>query len=465
MHVAHDNLAKGNRGGTLKVSAIVTIVLLAILVCFGSALRYQAFSESVVDKYPHGDAARFLVYAYNLKNFGVYSKSDLTLLPADTDVAVARNMLRPDGVVTPGYPMFLSRFLGGEYTEKQRDRILFAQVVLSSFTIFLIYLAFAPVSRILGLGAAALTALSPHLVNMNLFFLSEPLFCFLLIGFVWLLSFLRAGATWPLFILIGILFAMTSLTRPWIQAYLFILIPFLIFSTAQVPVKKALLIFVGAAILFTPWMIRNQTLPGTDSDPSLYVISFQHGMYPGMMYEDQAESLGYAYQFDPKSAELGTSIGKTLAELKRRAIEEPAKYLSWYLAGKAKSVLSWKMIAAADSVFVYHAQNSPYFSSPVFYLSSYYMEKIHGPLMVLAIVGLALVWLPARLQPVSQEGLLLARAMSLLVLYFLIAHSVVAPYPRYSVPIRPILYGLSLFPVFFLVQYTRRVVGKAKQRV
>ena len=99
MHVAHYNLAKGYRGGTLKASALVTIVVLTILVCCGSALRYQAFSESVVDKYPHGDAARFLVYAYNLKNFGVYGKSDLTLLPADTDTTAARNMLRTDGVV------------------------------------------------------------------------------------------------------------------------------------------------------------------------------------------------------------------------------------------------------------------------------------------------------------------------------------------------------------------------------
>jgi hypothetical protein len=40
--------------------------------------------------------------------------------------------------------------------------------------------------------------------------------------------------------------------------------------------------------------------------------------------------------------------------------------------------------------------------------------------------------------------------MSLLVLYFLVMHTIGAPYPRYSVPIRPILYGMSLITVSFV---------------
>jgi len=437
---------------THDAAALATLVTLMLIVGLGSTLRFGAFAASELPSYPNGDAAKYLLYAYNLKNFGIYSMSDMVLLPAETDAGTARETLQPDAVVTPGYPIFLSRFLGGEYTLDQRDRILLTQVILSSLTMLFAYLAFAPVSRLLGLGVAALTALSPHLVNLNLFFLTEPLFCFLLVAFVWLLSHVRTNTTWPLFLLIGLVFAMATLTRPWIQGYLLIVIPFLVLSNRRVPVKKAILVFAGAAILLTPWLVRNKVSLGMATDPTLSVVSLHHGMYPDMMFEGQPESLGYAYRFDPMSAELGRSADFTLGELKRRAAEKPAEYLSWYFFGKTKSVLSWEMIAAADAVFVYHVENSPYFARPMYYLSSYFMEQIHGLLMLLAVAGMLIVWLPTRLQYVSSEGLFLARAMSLLLLYFLIMHSIGAPYPRYSTPMRPILYGMSLFPVLFVAQ-------------
>jgi hypothetical protein len=182
-------------------------------------------------------------------------------------------------------------------------------------------------------------------------------------------------------------------------------------------------------------------------------------MYPDMMYEDQPETFGYAYRYDPMSPELGKSVGTTLAELWRRTSEQPGKYLRWYLFGKSRTVLSWQMIAAADATFIYPVRNNPYFSKPSFYLSSYYMEQIHGPLMMLAIAGMLLVWLPARLQPLSKDGLVFARAMSLLVLYFLAAHSVVAPYPRYSIPMRPVLYGMGLLPIMFAAHFIKHRIG------
>ena len=445
-------------------ASLLTLVALTIIVGIGFSLRYQAFSESDLSRYPNGDAAKYLLYAYNLKNFGIYSMSDMAMLPADTNSSTAREVLQPDALVSPGLPLFISRFLGGEYTEEQRDRILFAQVFLSSATILLAFLAFAPSSRLLALGVAVLTAFSPHLVNMNLFFLTEPLFCFFLIAFVWLLSRLQKATTWTLLLLAGLVFGMAILTRPWIQGYLLILLPFLVISSTRLPLKKAALIVIGAAILVTPWLVRNKIAFGTTTDPTLSVNSIRHGMYPDMMFNGQPESRGYAYQFDPMSAELETSADATLAELKRRAAEAPGEYAYWYLIGKSTTVLSWEMIAAADAVFVYPANNSPYFTRPVFYLSSYYMERVHGLLMALAIVGVLMVWLPARFQYLQQKTLFFARAMSLLVLYFLLMHSIGAPYPRYSVPMRPIMYGMSLLPVLFAVRAIKHRLSAAEHR-
>lgn len=450
------------RGEKTRSSTMLTLVALIIIVGIGFSLRHQAFSESELSRYPNGDAAKYLLYAYNLKNFGIYSMSDMAMLPADTDARTAGEVLQPDALVSPGLPLFISRFLGGDYTEAQRDSILFAQVLLSSATVLLAFLAFAPFSRLLGLGVATLTAFSPHLVNMNLFFLTEPLFCFFLVAFVWLLSLVRKTTTWPLLVLLGLVFGMAVLTRPWIQGYLLIVLPLLVISSTRLPLKKAVLIIIGAAILVTPWLVRNKLTLGATTDPTLSVNSIRHGMYPDMMFDGQPESRGYAYDVDPMSAELEKSADATFAELKRRVAEQPVEYFHWYLIGKSKTVLSWEMIAAADAVFVYPANNSPYFSRPLFYLSSYYMERIHGLLMVLALVGVLIVWLPGQYQYLRQETLFFARAMSLLVLYFLLMHSIGAPYPRYSVPMRPILYGMSLLPVLFVVRLIKHRLAVAE---
>ena len=169
---------------------------------------------------------------------------------------------------------------------------------------------------------------------MNLFLLTETLFCFLLMAFICLLSKVRQDSRSLLFLAIGIVFAVATLTRPWIQGYLFVLITYLVMSKMRVPVAKTLLIFAAAAVITSPWIIRNLTTLGIAADPRLSVTSIQHGMYPNMMYEGQKSSLGFAYKADPMSADLAKSLGSTLAELKRRAQDKPAEYLNWYLFGK-----------------------------------------------------------------------------------------------------------------------------------
>lgn len=432
--------------------ALVAFAALVVILAFGIALRYQAFARSVVPDYPHGDAAKYFLYGYNLTNFGVYGYGTMTLLPAGTDKEVAREQIKPDALITPGYPLYLSLFLGGEYSKIQSDRARLGQVLLSSLTILLAYASFSPFGRLYGLGVATLTALSPHLVNMNLFLLTETLFCFLLMAFVWIISRVDRNSRLPLFLLMGLLLAMATLTRPWIQGYLFVILAYLFFSKLRFSVRQTIFVFIGAAIVTSPWLVRNSMVSGNAADPSQLITSIHHGMYPNMMYEDQNESLGYAYRADPMSPELGKSLGTILAEIGRRAKAEPYEYANWYLIGKIRSVLSWKIIAGADAIFVYHVEGSPYFELPRFYLSAYYMEKIHGILMVLALIGVLIVWLPRRLQRQSADRIFFLRAISLLVVYFLLMHMVVAPYPRYSIPMRPVLYAMALYPIFLIVR-------------
>jgi hypothetical protein len=439
-------------GRTSNPLALLAFSALLVVLIFGSTLRYQAFAQSKVPLYPHGDAAKYFLYAYNLSNFGIYGYGELKVLPADTDKAIAQEVIKPDAINTPGYPLYLSLFLGGTYTEEQRDRALFGQVLLSSLTILLAYAAFSPIGRIYGIGVATLTALSPHLINQNLFLLTETLFCFLLMVFVWVISRMDAKSRLPWFFFAGLLLTMATMTRPWIQAYLFVYSGYLFLSKLRFSSRQIIFVLIGAAITASPWLIRNSLSLGIAADGGQLVRSIHHGMYPNMKYEEQNESLGYAYNFDPMSSELGESLGVTVGEIARRAKAEPFKYAQWYLAGKIQSVLSWKIIAGADAIFVYHVGDSPYFELPRFYLSAYYMEKSHPVLMFLALIGTLIVWLPMRPQRQLAEQVFFLRAVSLLVLYFLALHMIVAPYPRYSIPMRPILYAMALYPIYLMIQ-------------
>jgi hypothetical protein len=226
-------------------------------------------------------------------------------------------------------------------------------------------------------------------------------------------------------------------------------------SAWKIQLSRVVLLLLGFAILMSPWLLRNQLTFGFMVDPTLSVASFHHGMYPDMMYDGKPESLGLAYNFDPVAGQLGKSSDTTIAELKRRASEEPWTYLRWYTVGKTVSVLSWGMIAAADATFVYVANNTPYFSAPFFYHSSYAMEQVHGLLMILALAATFVVWLPRRSLKVSEDSLLFLRATSLLVFYFLVMHTIGAPYPRYSVPMRPVLYGMALAAILLGWQWAR----------
>ena len=83
------------------------------------------------------------------------------------------------------------------------------------------------------------------------------------------------------------------------------------------------------------------------------------------------------------------------------------------------------------------------------------MEKIHGLLIFLALVGVVIVWLPKRRHDLDEANVIFLRALSLFVLYFLLMHTIGAPYPRYSIPMRPIIYAMSIYPILFLVQIVR----------
>ena len=183
----------------------ITLVLITLL---GLQLRLQAVRYTVVDTPIRADAKEYLFYAINLKVFHTYSRFTEALEGKAASP-------KPDALRSPGYPLFVRLFIGDSFNEADIFSISMAQALLSTLTIVLVYFSFVGfLNPPLALLAAFFTAISPHLVNANVYLLSETLFCFLLMLFFWLLTRLRSNPNLFLLLATGLALGLATLTRP-----------------------------------------------------------------------------------------------------------------------------------------------------------------------------------------------------------------------------------------------------------
>jgi hypothetical protein len=61
-----------------------------------------------------------------------------------------------------------------------------------------------------------------------------------------------------------------------------------------------------------------------------------------------------------------------------------------------------------------------------------------------------------------ERGLIVALFVSLLMLYFILVHIAGTPLPRYSVPLRPFTYGLSILGIHLAVKADLQYLKKVK---
>ena len=194
-----------------------------------------------------------------------------------------------------------------------------------------------------------------------------------------------------------------------------------------------------------PWVIRNAGVeqPG----PSLMVNSMAHGAYPGFMYDDRPETFGFPYRFDPDYPAHIVSLGTLFDHLRERFTAEPLRYARWFLVGKPYFFLSLEDVQSLD-IQIYPTPANPYYERPLFAWMRALSIDLHWPLMVTGLMGVALVAWRSRHAPAGSDVRWLPAALvALVVLYAIGLHMVVAPFPRYAIPFRPLIYALAMLPV------------------
>ncbi len=423
-----------------NIAAVLVILILAL------DLRIESVQRTVVPSPIRADALDYFYSAYNLKQYGVYSRTP-TLPPAPAQAPT------PDAVRSPGYPLFLYPFVSKAPTLAMVRSILNVQALISAATVLLAYLLFRTfLSPTVALVPAFLTAVSPHLVTMNVYVLSETLFCFLAVLAFWLISKLPTQSGWLLPLVVGIIIAAASLTRPGLQYFV---VPLAILSYYHFAGKKgwrtAGLIALGFALTYSPWIIRNIHTLGMTTDPTLMINTLENGIYPNFMYHGDPHTFGFPYRFDPHYRELTRSVPIVLKAIYQHFLHEPGRYLDWYLIGKPIALWSWSMVAGMGDVFVYPVLSTPYAYLPQFVFTHWLMFHLHWTLVILGLIGCILVWLPARIAGLSGSALFVGRAISLHLVYWTLLLMVGAPFPRYSIPLRPFLFGMATLAAVFLI--------------
>lgn len=432
-----------------KPSYIKRMVVL-LLVLAGGILRYQTVTETEVINPVRADAGKYVSCAMNLKYLGVYAN---TFPKLKGDAAA----IKPDALISPGYPLFLMPFLDDEehgFSSRNYRIVLFIQVLLSTLTVLMAYMLFSAFMGATGATfAAVLTALSPHLINMSTYVVTETLFCFFLIAFF--LSLTQRGITksFGKLMVAGCLLGAATLVRPWTQGYVFILFIFLTCSSISMPLKKASGLLAGFVLVVMPWVLRNIVNLGYASDPTLSITSIYHGSFPGMMYHGIPSSIGFAYVMDPRANELASSLSLLWQELAGHFRADPWTYINWYVFGKVATVFSWDILGGVGDIYQYPMASTPFANRMYFIIIHDVMKLIHVPITTIGLLACLWVMLPMRYTRIGGATVMLPRIVALLVFYFVVLHVIGAPYSRYSIPLRPLIYGMAtLGMTFFAVR-------------
>ncbi len=440
----------------IKFSRILYGVSALIVILLAAYLRSQALSETIVEfNGVRGDAVDYLTYAYNISKSDTYSRQKTFGL---NDVQP-----QPDALRSPGYPFYISLFLVKENPDTNLDgslhNVLVSQAVLSVLVVIIwLYLFSQYFPALLTIFGGLLVAISPHLVNANIYFLTESLFTFLL-SLLFLaihISFKKSNVIWP--VIAVVLIALASLTRPSMQYFI---VPFLFlywyFDPKRFTAKIVLSLFCMFFMLIGSWHVRNIVSTGHWSDPTLKANFLQHGMYPGFKFNDQAETLGFPYRYDPENERIYGKPELVIDEIKKRVESDPTKYLRWYFVGKPIFLYSWSIISGMGGSFIYSVLQSPYIDNSIFRISHSAAYGFHWPTAIFALVGLLLLFLPTVSKRMQASERQFIYCVGVFVIYFTALHIVGAPFPRYGIPVRPFITMLALFSIWQIYSSFRRI--------
>ena len=164
----------------------------------------------------------------------------------------------PINYFLPGYPLFLAALMS---VSTNLYLVSFVQIILAGFSAVLLWHIGKTWSEKIGWIAALLFIFDPAGLFYSNVILSETLFIFLLLLFLWVLIKRIDGPT-PQVILLGITFGLMVMVRPVAIALIpgVLLYFFLKKRWTMRAVYGSLMFLIGTGIIVGPWIVRNKII-------------------------------------------------------------------------------------------------------------------------------------------------------------------------------------------------------------
>ncbi len=428
-------------------SRIIYLTAFAVFIT-GLVMRIVMVSHTAMDEPIRADAKDYYTYAYNLKHFGVLSGKSVA---ASLDSGVQP---QPDAGRAPGYPLFLLPFVTYPPTLAMLHKIAVAQAILGSLAILIVFfLVNRFINPIAALFCALLVAVSPQLISADYFLLSEPLFTFVLLLAIAVFSLANSSGYRLLMLITGIALGIAALVKPTMLFSLVFVLPgtYLIFRRRNGAWTRCVLIAVGFAAIYAPWQLRNLNIdePQGIAAKSKISVAIHNGMYPGLMVDGEPESHGAQHRWDFEYDNYRT-VGDVLRLVATRFASDPAAYIHWYLIGKPITFFDKRLVNGDGGLFIYPVKTSPYHTSDFFFVTYRIMQFLHWGLIAVGLLTAVFVWAQRFEVHMSEQAVNLGRFISVILMYFLAVHIAANPLPRYSIPLRPEIYIMTLMGLTWL---------------
>lgn len=380
-----------------------------------------------------------LVLIFRYRNLLTLDSDDLNYIKSavvlvEKGVFVFHNYNEPTVFVMPLYPAFLAgifKLFGYGLTGLQAVRIV--QAVLSSVTIVLVFMIARQLfNYTTALVSSFLVAFYPPNIVTAGYLLTETLFTALLALIVYLSLIFSKRPTYPKFILLGLLWAASTLCRPTIAFYPVMLLLYILFYyriNLKRMIKLGFTMAVAFVVIMAPWWIRNYQEYG-DFIP--LTASSGNPMLQGT-YVDYKQTPENVVHY--KLGENAYETNKIEVEIAKKRIKAELKkdfwgYIRWYTIGKTYlfwgTVFYWKEFFGIkqQAVMVFH----------------YFILSGFIGIGILAFNNFYKYMLPV-----------------LIIVYFNAIHCFYMAFDRYAFPVIPLLSIFSAFLSVTLYRYSVRL--------
>lgn len=359
---------------------------------------------------------------------------------------IARNLLHGSGYALdpagpptikrlPLYPLFLYVIyaVAGEH----RWAVQLVQACLAGVTAWLIFLIGRSVfSETVGLLAAALFSVHPHLVHYTARPYTETLYVLLICLFAYLLLDVPGAAPRRNGLITGAVFGLTLLTKGVAIGFpVFFFLGWLLDPSHRKslsPLGKYLFCFViGAATIVSPWAYRNYLLTGRVILTSTWEgAPLYHGLYV--------------------SSHLGD--GRTPGALDGAASLERQQFVEEQLGRNQNPIDEYRADRLAYSLAFKRMLDRPYRAGSLFFRNLFLVWFLTrttfffylGLIVHLSLLGLSLYGLAWMVRH-DRGGLGKVWAIGSPIIYFNVVYAIAYPFVRYILPVAPLMMVLASF--------------------